>query len=163
MIVIGYPGVGKSSFCEHYRPSWNDPVKGYIDLESIWFTKNVFNWAEQYCAVAIGLSRQGFIVCVSAHEAVQKILDACDKNVDKIAAVYPNLDLKDFWIRKLKMRYESDPTGKNELAWLAVNANYERHIRELMKRKFYHCLIMDGENYDICEMILNAWRKIEQR
>ena len=140
MIIIGYPGIGKTTFCETYFPSMDDrfngkEINGYIDLESSWISKSIVHWEETYCRIAIGLSKQGFVVFVSAHENVQNILEKSDEEV--VVAIYPGLELKEQWIERLQKRYDADPTGKNELALLTVKANYDRHIKKLMNRKFY--------------------------
>lgn len=45
MIVVGYPGIGKSTLCQHRE--------NCIDLESSCFDKSNKNWYKDYCNVAV--------------------------------------------------------------------------------------------------------------
>ena len=62
MILMGYPGVGKSTFCK------KTPYA--IDLESSLF-HDIF---ELYVDVALDLSRQNKLVMVSCHNEVYGLL-----------------------------------------------------------------------------------------
>ena len=58
-IIIGYPGVGKSTAASDYF--------NLIDLESSFFLKTNPLWADEYYSLAFDLYKQGFKVCVSSH------------------------------------------------------------------------------------------------
>lgn len=101
MIIIGYPGVGKTTLC--------GAEKRAIDLESMFFhgSEKEKNWENLYCELAIDLSRQGYIVFVSSHDEVcEKIKCLYNPNVDKVVAVYPrsNEKMKTQWIQRLQNR-----------------------------------------------------------
>ena len=67
MIIIGFPGIGKSSVTRAYDGDTN--TTSYIDLESSNFVKDD-NWVEEYCNLAIDLDLQGYNVFVSSHKEV---------------------------------------------------------------------------------------------
>jgi broad-specificity NMP kinase len=105
MIVIGYPGVGKTTLCGR--------KKGTIDLESIFFhgSAKEKNWEQLYCEVALDLSRQGYIVFVSSHhEVCEKIICLRNPDIDEVVAVYPesNERMKTQWIQRLRNRVDMD-------------------------------------------------------
>lgn len=69
MIIIGYPGIGKSTLAGKDHK--------FIDLESSNFKiedERSEDWYKVYCKVAEDLSRQGYIVFVSSHLAVREAL-----------------------------------------------------------------------------------------
>jgi MoxR-like ATPase len=70
MIIIGYPGIGKTTLCKHWHK--------YVDLDSSAFRYNDGTrdkrWAEIYCKVAIDLHNQGYVVFLSSHYEVRDIL-----------------------------------------------------------------------------------------
>ena len=129
MIIVGYPGIGKTSVCGH---------NNIIDLESYIFhnSANSINgnryWEEKYCDVAMDLSNQGFTVCVSCHDEVRSYLENHqDKCIDPIVIVAPDSSLKEEWIHRLERRYfesrHDDPTPH----WI-INKNYAayQHVKE---------------------------------
>ena len=77
MIIIGYPGVGKSTLAGRY--------KEYIDLESSNWNgpdnTKPDNWWWSYGKVAEDLSRQGYRVFVSCHPSVQKYFEESNEYV----------------------------------------------------------------------------------
>ena len=94
MIIIGYPGIGKSTLCHHRE--------NCIDLESSCFDKSNKNWYKDYCNVAVDLHEQGNIVLVSNHDLVYKELSSKDVlNTTNLVFVFPSLQLRDDWITKL--------------------------------------------------------------
>ena len=91
MIIIGYPGIGKSTLAGQ---------NNYIDLESSNFWnkgKRPDDWYIYYCNIALDLSRQGYVVFVSSHEAVRNRLKYAITD-ERIICIYPSLELKDEWI-----------------------------------------------------------------
>lgn len=124
MIIIGYPGVGKTTLAVK---------RGHvIDLE----TSNFFvngersrDWAKIYANIAVDLSSQGKDVFVSSHYAVREEL--FHKNVMLVALV-PSLGLKDKWIEKLKKRYEETRLTKDEKALTRAAEYYELDIKNLL-------------------------------
>lgn len=156
MIIIGYPGIGKSSVA--------GIENGIIDLESHLFHKSSntingsddYNWAKRYCDVACDLSNQGFTVCVSSHEEVRNYLEAHPQRyLGHAAIVYPcgAEEMKYSWIYRLEERYyltrREDATPhwtveKNYCAWQHAKECYDLDI-----------LLMKGSSlfkYEITEL-----------
>ena len=134
MIVIGYQGIGKSTLAARNLK--------YIDLESsnFWFddpeTKQRVrhsNWYEMYCNVAEDLSRQGYVVFVSSHQPVRERLS---NSKEYVIACVPSLDLKDQWIEKLKLRYETTGLEKDYKAYMNAEDRFSENITEIMNSGF---------------------------
>ena len=124
MIIIGYQGVGKSSIAK---------VNPFtcIDLESSWTKidgQRPDEWAKIYCQIAEGLSKAGYNVFVSSHREVQNALIDSDEHV---LVIYPSLDIKEKWIERLKLRYETTGSQKNYIAWKDAEKNYDAEIQIL--------------------------------
>lgn len=154
MIIIGFPGIGKSSVAS--KSSENNAYAKYVDLESSCFNltnpttdkvEKCENWEKFYITVAYHLAKQGKYVFVSNHPAVIKEIITrrqCDYTyaLDKIPVlfVYPSIDLKDKWIGRLQNRYDLSCTlipeeaDKNEAALKGVKAHYDEWITDLDKR-----------------------------
>lgn len=152
MIIIGYPGIGKSSYAR---------FKGgrhTIDLESSCFVKDD-NWAVSYCNVAVDLAKQGFDVFVSSHDAVRKALMA--SCYYRIFAVYPSLCIKKDWISRLEARYKRTGLEKDLRSLERARAYYEVDITALkndaMKlRGFYEICSYDYELGDAVEQFYDT-------
>ena len=143
MIVIGFPGIGKTSI--------SFGKNNFVDLESSCFNivdpvtnkkTKPENWEKLYVSVAYDLAKQGKYVCVSNHSLViNEILDRKQKDsrLDEypIVFVYPKKNLKDRWIERLTERYDSsvqidkDIADKDKAALDAVAANYDEWIDAL--------------------------------
>ena len=150
MIVIGYPGVGKSYFTKHH-PS---DIK-VIDLESSCFVKND-DWAKSYVNVAIDLSSQGNCVFISAHNPVRKEL--ISRNRKDVFAIYPSIEFKDKWLENLHDRYKKTKTteeaGKNYRAWDRAEDYYDKDINGLMEdSKFFRDYYVIDRPYSMTEVI----------
>lgn len=153
MIIIGYPGVGKSTLAEKYRYNYEDSTKpkSIIDLESSIFNVNN-SWATVYCAVARKLSEQGHLVFISSHEEVQLRLREYD---GPVAVVYPSLELKQEWIQKLRYRYENccdDEKRKNFHAYDHACDSYEEDI-EALKNNGFQLIEITDMKYSLEELI----------
>lgn len=152
MIIIGYPGIGKSSYAR---------FKGgrhTIDLESSCFVKDD-NWTVSYCNVAVDLAKQGFDVFVSSHDAVRKALMA--SGYYRIFAVYPSLCIKKDWISRLEARYKRTGLEKDLRSLERARAYYEVDITALkndaMKlRGFYEIRNYDYELGDAVEQFYDT-------
>ncbi len=144
MIVIGYPGVGKSTLAAKDRK--------YLDLESSVFSVDGVrreDWYKEYVVLAEYFSRQGYIVFVSSHGLVQQELIG---SKERVVIVYPALMLYRSWIKKLKDRYDNDPVRKNYLAYQNVKEGILLQIKDMMKSPFERIEIKDM-NYDLEQMI----------
>ena len=150
MIIIGYQGIGKSTLAAKNLK--------YIDLESsnFWFndpeTKQKIrhdNWYEMYCNVAEDLSRQGYFVFVSSHQHIRERLL---KSKEYVIACVPSLDLKEQWIEKLHMRYESSGLEKDYKAYMNAVDRFTENITEIMDSGFELLEIKDM-SYDLKKLI----------
>lgn len=147
MIIVGFPAIGKSS------------VSGgnNIDLESsnFWITDANGNkyrndeWIECYCNIARDLSSQGFNVFLSSHGGVIKHLN--DTNTE-FFAIFPDIQLKELWINRLKERYCSIATDKNKKALDRVENYYEEDIKAL-KETCANYYALQSTHYTLEEVI----------
>lgn len=142
----------KIQFAEH-------PV--YIDLESSNFWVNgerSERWARVYAKLALELSKQGFIVFTSSHKVVREELDDLTNEdeyySEDVVVVYPSLALKDEWIEKLRIRYESTKLDKDYRAYMNAKEKYDENIAELMQHPFDEIRLNNIE-YDLRGAILD--------
>ena len=127
MIIFGYPGVGKTSIA---KEDWR-----FIDLDSSdmlihgkYGRKK--HWEENYCNIALLLSRQGYYVFVSTHpEVISRIMG---KTKD-VCAAYPDICLQEPWTKALKERYQDRRNRPSHNAWRRAKDHFEEDIRELHK------------------------------
>lgn len=106
MIIVGFPGIGKSSVTRAYDGDTN--TTGYIDLESSNFVKDD-NWVKEYCNLAIDLELQGYKVFVSSHKAVREYLTERQDIFQDIIEVFPLKELRTEWldIRRRRNTYRA--------------------------------------------------------
>lgn len=124
MIIIGYPGIGKSSIS-------NSDTR-CIDLESSNFfvdDKRPDDWYKYYVQIAQHLSAQGYTVFVSSHKVVRDELKAT--NAEDVAVCFPNANLKEQWVERLFDRYKRTRLDKDLRAAMNVEQNYLSNIVEL--------------------------------
>ena len=149
MIIIGYPGIGKSTLAGRY--------KEYIDLESSnWNNPDNTkpdNWWWSYGKVAEDLSRQGYRVFVSCHPQVQKYFEESNEYV---MVCYPSLHMKDDWTLKLANRYEQDRSMKNLAALNNVDLFYNKQIKALDESTFKHKCVLKDMGYTLDNEIDNV-------
>lgn len=125
MIIIGFPGIGKSTLAYN-----NDK---FVDLESSYFkTHDVGNedWVIEYCKLAEFLSRNGYIVFVSSHKAVRDYLANMDTS-ESVASIFPSERIKEQWVKKLEDRYMLTGLDKDYRAFIRARDHYDDDIREL--------------------------------
>lgn len=154
MIVVGYQGIGKSTLAgRDYR---------YIDLESgnFWIDgKRADDWYKPYCKIAEHLSQQGYVVFVSSHEVVREYLER--NSMETIVLVYPSLELKDAWIKKLEQRYYSSDLEKDYKAWINAKSRYEEEIQALKESSFSYKMELVKINYDLEAGLVSLKNEIE--
>lgn len=123
MIVVGYQGIGKSTLAGKHN---------CIDLESGNFWVNgerSSDWYKAYCQIAIHLSEQGYTVFTSSHQVVREQLENC---TEKVVVIFPSLDLKEEWIKKLYCRWSETKLDKDFKALANAQDRYNENIAELM-------------------------------
>ena len=145
MIIVGYPGIGKSTLCQHRE--------NCIDLESNCFDKSNKQWYKDYCNVAVDLHKQGNIVLVSNHHLVYKELSSKDVlNSTNLVFVFPSLQLGRVWISKLYDRYTRESTNKNYNAYQRALNHYTEDITSLIqfiKENNYRYYCIDNMQYKL--------------
>lgn len=141
MIVIGYPGVGKSTISKRNIR--------YVDFDSSIFPKED-GWEEDYVNKAISLSKEGHVVFISAHEKVRDLVKDCR---EKIVVVYPSLKLHDFWIQRLKDRYNKSRNAAEYRALYRCVSNYGEDILKLKESKFKNKIELKEESYDLEKLL----------
>ncbi len=141
MIIVGYPCIGKSTYAASHRYK-------AIDLESSNFIKDG-SWVESYCNVAIHLSEHGYDVFVSSHDAVRKQLLKSDYK--DIFAIYPSIEIKEKWIKKLNYRFLLTEVDKDYRAWKRALHHYDEDIAKLKEdaKGFSGFYEISGGRYDL--------------
>ena len=150
-IIIGYPGIGKSTFCSK-QVDYN-----FIDLESSNFHdgKEPEKWYCFYAMVAEDLAAQGFNVFVSSHYDVVMALKMLVSNPDiPVHVVCPSLELEKEWVEKLRNRYLESGLEKDRRAYGRAKSNYRDDISELLDCGFPVTQI-ENIDYDIFDVISN--------
>lgn len=129
LIVLGYPGIGKSSIA-----GWNN----CIDLESSMFHKMELGdfWYKIYCQVAIDIADQGYTVLVSTHkEVIDYFKQALKRKVNservKVIIFAPPKTMKAEWVDRLNKRYHEIPIPKNERALRRAENNWAGDLNML--------------------------------
>ena len=139
MIVIGYPGIGKTTLAKY---------SNIIDLDSSLF-KSLSNWAEYYVMIANYLSEQGNVVMISSHPEVIKQVIIYSK---KACMIYPSLTIKNKWIERIGNRLLDDPSIKNLRAYDRVKNYFEEDINAFKQYNIPKCEI-NSINYNLKDMI----------
>lgn len=154
MIIIGYPGIGKSTLAGR--------ESGCIDLESSDF-KEMFpvgGWVVPYCTMAENLARQGFTVFVSSHEAVT--LCFIMRGTRNIGMIYPALKLRKDWLNKLLDRAHDTKLDKDVRAYKRAETccllDIERMRGLALSKHYPHCEI-ESLDYDLLKMVDTLERK----
>lgn len=154
-IIVGFPGVGKSSLKE----------MGWIDLRSDCFwvdneDKKIRpeGWYESFCNVAIDLADQGYDVLVPSHEAIRRYLKSKKQSY---TVVYPDPSLKEAWIEKLKTRYEENPNWETLSAYDAVLDHWDDFMKDLSSEE--SSIIIKDMGYSLYDMISDGYEYIKIR
>ena len=161
MILIGYPGIGKSTLA---RTS----DSRFIDLESSYFPRKYrgeeIDWQDQYCRIAIDLHDQGYLVFTSSHDVVRnKFHQFVQRGFIKhneVALVFPAIVIYDKWIEMLERRYKTTKLDKDLRALDNARSNFQDQINELKEDSFGKILLYytPGE-YNLEEVIMSNIRE----
>lgn len=156
IIIVGYQGIGKSSFA--------NPENRAIDLESgnFWVgIERYGNWYIPYCQIAMNLANQGYIVFTSSHKVVVDHLRYMPllENVGNIVVICPTRSLREKWIEKLKERYETTNLEKDRKAYLNAVDRFDENIVELAScgLPVYQPLAMDYKLSDYVNRAVKDW------
>lgn len=155
MIIIGFPGIGKSSVTRAYDGETN--TTGYIDLESSNFVKDD-NWVKEYCDLAIDLELQGYNVFVSSHKKVREYLAERQDILPDIVEVFPSKEMRTEWLNRLESRYMKCKTAKNERALSYMRNNFDDAIDEMEHDAIIHKVRITKENMnDLEKAMADYW------
>lgn len=157
MIIIGFPGIGKSSVTRAYEGDTN--TTGYIDLESSNFVKDD-NWVKEYCDLAIDLELQGYKVFVSSHKKVREYLVEKQDVFSDIVEVFPSKEIRTEWLNKLECRYMKCKTAKNERALNYMRNNFDAAVDEMENDAIIHKVRIVKENMnDLEKAMADYWNE----
>lgn len=155
MIIIGFPGIGKSSVTRAYDGDTN--TTGYIDLESSNFVKDD-NWVKEYCNLAIDLDLQGYNVFVSSHKDVREYLMDRQDIFPDIMEIFPLKELRTEWLNRLESRYMKCKTAKNERALNYMRNNFDTAVDEMERDAIIHKVRITKENMnDLKKAMSDYW------
>lgn len=156
MIIVGYPGIGKSSI--------SNPDTRCIDLESSNFFvggKRPDDWYKYYVNIAKHLSEQGYTVFVSSHKVVRDELKAT--NAEDVAVCFPKIDIKEQWVERLSDRYKRTRLDKDLRAAMNVEQNYLPNIVELYDEAIkngWMMIAIGTTDYDLyTDVVIPAWNR----
>lgn len=156
MIIIGYPGIGKSTLAA--KP--NGMIK-FIDLESSCFFINdqkPENWELIYANVAHHLSNDFTFVFVSSHKAVREALQMAKYASEKVICIAPDMSLEKEWISKLYDRYFMTGSEKDYRAYVYIRDHYKETITEIINSGF-EVITLDKMTYDLEAIIYTYFIK----
>ena len=154
MIIIGYPGIGKSTIANQYVE--------IIDFESSFFNnsgKKVNDWYKIYISQAISLAEQGYIVCISSHEDVcfelSKYINDNPDHSFEVVTITPSLSLEKQWIGKLHERYLREKTDKNLRAFERASKYYISDIQTVTAYTDFHHIHITSMDYYLKFIVKN--------
>lgn len=148
MIIVGFPGVGKTSVCA--GRNW------YVDMESSDYRK-YDGWQVGYVDAAARISRVGATVFTSSHKEVRDELARRQPEVT-VCEVFPapSAEMEKLWIKRLGDRLEKDPSAKNLAAYLHVRAHYMEAVNDMMSDEIREKIVLDSRNCDDLKAAIKA-------
>ena len=115
MIICGYQGCGKTTYCKTHNNA--------IDLDSSMFIKKE-GWEVNYVETALKISETGQNVFISAHREVISYLIYHKYDFELIIPA----DDKELWAKRLEFRYMKNKTVPNLKAIHDFNINFEEDM-----------------------------------
>lgn len=116
MIICGYQGCGKSTYCKAHPDTT-------VDLDSSMFVKRE-GWEVNYVAIATALSSMGKKVFISAHK---QVIEYLTKSKIPFELLIPAQNPK-AWRSRLEFRYNVNPIQANLNALLDFDKNFENDM-----------------------------------
>ena len=62
---------------------------------------------------------------------------------------YPSIELKDFWIKKLELRYQKTGLEKDYKALMNAKDRFEDNIKELSEEAMFYHMVIGEKDYDL--------------
>lgn len=152
LIMIGYPGVGKSSCAGK---------ENCIDLESgnFWIGDyRAEDWYIPYCNIALHLASQGYTVFTSSHRNVVDYLKSVPlpENIGKVVVFCPRGRDRKEWIDRLQKRYNQTGLNKDYKALMHAKEGYLEDIIELVNCGFPVYQPAWSIDYDLMDYVHKA-------
>ncbi len=156
-IFCGYPAIGKTSIGGNSIQMEDGRWVSIIDLETSLMKGNdgrPTNWVEIYVNYVQDLVMQGINVMCSTHRLVR---DELEKRNLIYTNVMPNLNIKEYWLCKLRQRWKDSGLEKDRLAYERAMEYYDKDIKDLIDHDRY-CMIGVERKYDLQEVLCNYIR-----
>lgn len=165
-VLFGYPCIGKTSLVKK--------IDNTIDLESSCFSQNCpEHWEAQYLSVAFNLMDQGYNICLSTHgdvlaagiPAAGYVRNFKKKDIVFLFA-FPDMCLKDYWIKKAGERFERSCSEKDKRALDRIEKYFDYDIKAIEGwcREYEGDVVflpITSEDYDLAEMIKEVCKEGE--
>ena len=85
---------------------------------------------------------------MSSHSVVREELNK--RNIEFIC-VFPSIELKEQWVKRLEDRYNRTQKEKDYKALMNAKNCYEENIKELVQE--HNCVQIDKIDYDLLELV----------
>lgn len=139
-----YQGVGKTTLSKK---------SNFIDIQPEDFIQSngllLSDWEYILSNQAVRLNEEGHNVLVPLN---MSLYEKIKQHTDDILFVAPDMSLKDYWINKLKTRYEEDKWEPHKNAYLSALYYYD-YIYSDIKDKPVKIIIIKKEKYDILAIL----------
>lgn len=129
MIILGYPGIGKSSIAGFDR---------YIDLDASNFRffpegPKISGWEKVYVQFAVDIARQGYTVLIGTHASSVRHFAMNKESYDDISIgiICPSAALRDAWIDRLRTRMLKTKLPKDQRAYDKACDSFDQDIWKL--------------------------------
>lgn len=157
IVFCGYPCVGKTSIGGHYIHMPDNRWSPIVDMETSLMRTEGWerpaNWVQIYVNYVETLINQGINAFCSTHDVVRAELKK--RNIGYVN-VMPSLNIKDWWLIKLRDRWKKDPSQKNLLAYERAMEHYDEDIKGLQEDRYIE-INVEG-NYDLSDVLCNYIR-----
>ena len=137
LVFCGYPCVGKTTIGGCSIQMKNGQWHPIVDLETSLMRidgNRPDNWVQIYVNYVEDLIAQGINVFCSTHKDVR---DELERRNILYVNVMPSLNIKDWWLCKLRDRWKKDASQKNLLAYERAMEYYDKDIKELQEHDKY--------------------------
>lgn len=155
LIIIGYPGIGKSSIVKDMNFILNSKIN-LIDFESSLFKVSDTrypDWHIVYVNQAISLAKQGYVVLISSHECVREEIANRDRDGWNVVSIAPSVKLKDEWLDKLLDRYKRTATEKDSMAYRAAKERYSEDVLDISAEENMSHITLETMEYDLSAIV----------
>ena len=150
LIVIGYPGIGKSTVVKSSSAK-------IIDFESSLFyinNKRQSDWYKIYAKQATELAKQGYMVLVSSHNEVRdELAKYIPDSAFDVVTIAPAYHLEKEWAEKLRDRNRDNPNPKNFVAYMNVIERYHEQISDMASDTRFSHIFINSMDYRLGKIL----------